>query len=610
MKVKKPISTRLAVVMMVSLAFELALMCLLYSTLLEGMKERREEAKTSSITWQTNTCVIDALTVAISFAFSQMTDSPIYKTRLNEALTQSAGGLKKMTAFISDEDPALVKEAKTFIALTGRQKDLIEYTVGPALPGSVELKSPGNLNSGSSLEEKMKVLRFMALYRKLTLASVAARERLLMIQSKSQEIRSRKHDDLRNRDILVLQSAVAVSFLICIFMGLILYRSIALRLSNVRINAEQFGANLKVVPPTGEGDEIDEVNRLFLEMTRVLKDTQAQEKTILENAGSVICTIDPDGKILSANAAAKKLWGLDPSDLLGLRLNRHMTETEAQKLQGHLQRIAREGRGVFETKMELPNKLDVDIEWTVSALDKNNCFVCIAHDVTEKKNLENLKKEFAEIIQSNLSHSLESIRLVLSELKEQPESSGVLVAKASNTMSVVDRLSSLVNHMSELTGAKNARFVSVSASLLIERAVSSLSEWALARGVSIESESTDSKLYVDEERIGRVLINLISNAVKFSEDGATVKVSAKVEDEVINFKVADQGPGIDEAYREIIFQRFEQIEDETGMSKQGAGLGLAICKSIIDEHDGLLGVFAVEPKGSCFWFRLKEHKGS
>ncbi len=257
--------------------------------------------------------------------------------------------------------------------------------------------------------------------------------------------------------------------------------------------------------------------------------------------------------------------------------------------------------------MELPNQVNVDVEWTVTALDKDNCFVCIAHDVTEKKNLENLKKEFAEIIQSNLSQSLGSIRLVLAELKEQPESPAAMVEKASNTMAVVDRLSGLVNHMSELSGAKNARFVSVSASLLVQRSVSSLSEWAQARGVSIEYDATDANLYVDDERIVRVLINLISNAVKFSEHGDNVKVSAKLEGQYINFAVVDQGPGIDEAFREVIFQRFEQIEDETGKSEQGAGLGLAICKSIVDEHDGELGVSAVEPRGSCFWFRLKEH---
>ncbi len=137
MKVRKPISTRLAVVMLVSLAFELALMCLLYTTLTEGIKERRAEAKTSSITWRINTCVIDALTMAISFAFVQMTDSPIYKVRLNEALKQAGDGLEKMTALVSDEDPALQQEVKTFAQLIGRQKELIENTVGPVLPGSV-----------------------------------------------------------------------------------------------------------------------------------------------------------------------------------------------------------------------------------------------------------------------------------------------------------------------------------------------------------------------------------------------------------------------------------------------------------------------------------------
>lgn len=610
MKVRKPISTRLAFVMIVSLAFQLALMCLLYATLMEGIRERKAEAKTSSITWQINTCVVDALTMAISFVFLQMTDSPIYRARLDEALKEAGEGLEKMTALVSGEDSSLVNEANDFIELIRRQKELIANTTGPALPVSVQLESPGNFATGSSIGEKLKVLRFLAVYRKLTLASTAARERLLTIQSAAQERRAKTYSDLRNRNLLVLELAIALSFLICITLGLDLYRSIELRLRKVRANAEHFGADLQVELLAGEGDEIDEVNRLFLDMTRVLKETKRQEEAILENASSVICTIDPYGKIMSANAAAKKLWGLHPGDLLGLRLNRHMTEAEAQMLQGHLQRIAKDGRGVFETRMELPDSGGRDIEWTVSALDKDDCFVCIAHDITEKKNLENLKREFAEIIQSDLSESLDLIRLLLSEVSEQPETPSLMMEKVSNTTLVVERLSSLVGHMTELRGARSSRYAFVGSSLMIDRAVSSLAEWAQARGVTIEAEALDEQLYVDEERIVRVLINLISNAVKFSKSGSGVRVSAQVEDQFVNFKVIDQGPGIDEAYREIIFQRFEQIEDETGKSKQGAGLGLAICKSIVDEHDGELGVSAAEPAGSCFWFRLKRHKSA
>lgn len=609
MKVRKPISTKLAIVTVVSLAFELALMCLLYSIVMEGIKERQAQAKAASITWQINTCMMDALTMAIMFAFVQMTESQNYKIRLQEALKDAGEGLEKMSAIVAGEEPSFVDHAKTFATLIDRQRQLIEKTTGPALPSSVQLSDPGGFASSPSLDGKLKVLRFLSVYRKLTLASVAAREKLMSVKYREQEGRSIKHNRLRERNILLLQSALCASFLICILMGLILHRSIAQRLNLVRTNAEHFGADLAVVPIASAGDEIDEINRLFLDMTASYKDAKYQEEIILENASSVICTIDTDGRILSTNSAAQKLWGVNAGDLLGLRLNRYMSESQAAELPGHLQRIAKEGKGVFETRMELPGSSSRDIEWTASTLDANNCLVCIAHDVTEKKNLEKLKREFAEIIRGDLSDSLSLIKGVLSDLRAHPEIQETLAQKASSATTVADRLSALVTHMTELSGAKTSTFTLVPASLLIERAVSSLSEWAQAREVSITHQGVDEKVLVDEERIIRVLINLISNAVKFSSAGSLVHVLAREDNQQVEFEVSDQGPGIDPAYREIIFQRFEQIEDETGKSAQGAGLGLAICKSIIDEHQGELGVRGVEPTGSCFWFRLKTQVG-
>jgi signal transduction histidine kinase len=71
----------------------------------------------------------------------------------------------------------------------------------------------------------------------------------------------------------------------------------------------------------------------------------------------------------------------------------------------------------------------------------------------------------------------------------------------------------------------------------------------------------------------------------------------------VEVHVIDQGPGIPDKYKQAIFERFEQLESET-KDKRGAGLGLAICKAIVDQHGGSIGVDSEDGNGSSFWFRI------
>ena len=101
-----------------------------------------------------------------------------------------------------------------------------------------------------------------------------------------------------------------------------------------------------------------------------------------------------------------------------------------------------------------------------------------------------------------------------------------------------------------------------------------------------------------------MLINLAANAVKFSNEGQTVKLQGKKSGEFVEFSVIDQGRGIPEENQKRIFERFSQVEKEDASLKGGTGLGLTICKVIIEAHKGEIGVESEPGKGSRFWFRI------
>jgi signal transduction histidine kinase len=109
----------------------------------------------------------------------------------------------------------------------------------------------------------------------------------------------------------------------------------------------------------------------------------------------------------------------------------------------------------------------------------------------------------------------------------------------------------------------------------------------------------------DERRITQVLINLVGNAIKFTEAGDIQIEAAAVNDGLV-VSVSDTGPGISEADRENIFEEFRQAEGSIAKRKGGTGLGLAIAKRIVELHGGRIWVESEVGKGSTFSFTLPE----
>jgi signal transduction histidine kinase len=107
----------------------------------------------------------------------------------------------------------------------------------------------------------------------------------------------------------------------------------------------------------------------------------------------------------------------------------------------------------------------------------------------------------------------------------------------------------------------------------------------------------------DERRIGQVLLNLVGNAIKFTELGE-VRVEVSASDGAFRVAVADTGPGIAPEDQEKIFQEFQQVDSSSTRKKGGTGLGLSIAKRIVEMHGGRIWVESSPGKGSIFWFTL------
>src|SRR5262249_51516786 len=138
------------------------------------------------------------------------------------------------------------------------------------------------------------------------------------------------------------------------------------------------------------------------------------------------------------------------------------------------------------------------------------------------------------------------------------------------------------------------------------QAIESVANLAEQKNITIEQYlHGSSKILADKDRLCQVLINFLSNAIKYSPEQGTIKVVVEsIGDELIKFSVIDKGRGIPDEKLEKIFDRFVQVEESDATDKGGSGLGLAISKAIVEQHGGTIGVGSVMGRGSEFWFKL------
>lgn len=145
---------------------------------------------------------------------------------------------------------------------------------------------------------------------------------------------------------------------------------------------------------------------------------------------------------------------------------------------------------------------------------------------------------------------------------------------------------------------------------IIRRATEAVKVIADKNKLQLDITEENPTVYVDEDRVVQILINLLGNAVKYSPQGGVVKVCATEENQFIRIDVIDQGPGIPKKDRKAIFERFKQIEDQEYKRTGSSGLGLAICKALVENHGGMIAVDSEVGQGSRFWFTIPRGKSA
>lgn len=237
--------------------------------------------------------------------------------------------------------------------------------------------------------------------------------------------------------------------------------------------------------------------------------------------------------------------------------------------------------------------------------------MCVVHDITERKQIDQMKRDFVAMVSHDLRTPLTSIQMVHSLLAAGAYGDLNDDGKESvqGAQDSCDRLITLVNDLLDLermeSGRMDLSLDSIPLSDIIKPSINMVANAIKQKKIELILDSSiDPVVRADKERMIQVLINLIANAVKFSPENSTLQITSDSDDKFAIVRVKDEGRGVPESMRSSIFERFKQVKKSDSKERKGSGLGLAISKAIVELHGGQIGVEPVEGKGSTFFFSL------
>jgi PAS domain S-box-containing protein len=325
-------------------------------------------------------------------------------------------------------------------------------------------------------------------------------------------------------------------------------------------------------------------------------------RTIIEAAQDPFAAFDLEGRVQEWNTQAEVTFGWPKEEIVGTGVQSMMPPDVGRQFESLLRSVRANGQSLparpIESVLNDHNGRGIPVEVKMALVDtgEQRFIAAFVYDVSARKELEKMKDELIATASHELRTPLTGMYGCLSLLRSG--AAGELTGDARNFVNVAfdscDRLVRLVNDMLDVeklaAGKVDYQFAPHRMRELVERAARETQPFADQHGVALAVTGEDEAVVTaDADRIVQVLVNLMSNAIKFSPRGQSVELRLeRVAPQTVRVGVIDQGPGVPAQFRARLFQRFAQ--SETGQAKGGTGLGLSISQSIVEAHGGRIGL--------------------
>jgi PAS domain S-box-containing protein len=351
------------------------------------------------------------------------------------------------------------------------------------------------------------------------------------------------------------------------------------------------------------------------ERTRELQETRDYLDNLFNYANAPIIVWNPKYEITRFNRAFERLTGRTAEEVLGGTLDILFPDDSREESMGHIQEAT---SGEWWEVVEIPIKHKDGTErillWNSANLyaqDGKTVIATIAQgqDITERKRAEQFKDEFIGLV----SHELRTPMTIITGSLRTATSAGVSTEDREtllqNAIEGADSLSAILENMLELSRYQAGRLQfhteAVSIPAIAQSIIERLKPRAEDRTFVTEFPDNLPRGQADPMRVERILYNLLENAIKYSPDKSIIRVFAFKEKKMVVTGVTDQGIGISPEDQGRLFELFERLGN---MKSQGLGLGLVVCKRLVEAQGGQIWVESVPGKGSTFYFTLPAYK--
>ena len=547
---------------------------------------------------------------------------------------QDSGLLLMLLGYVEENQALFDEQSVNFLIWFGRAKDNVTISGEQEIVDSIDRLYKNYLQTSSELKIRVASEDTSAkqFYHDAVLASFMA------VRNECANLRETNQNTMFNASVVagkVAKRAIwsmviigAIVIIVGIGFSVLLSKIIVKPLRQMneatkKIASGDYDVNIR----TRNRDEVGNLAEGFNIMARELKKysdmnveqllaEKQKSEAVIKNIDDGVILIDSNSIVTAMNPAA--------ADALDVSINRvvgtHALEViKNEKLYEIIKRTIETGTA---PEIDEDNRIvtlgEEDKRKTFQFLitpitTKRNALVGVVfqlRDITHFKELDRLKSEFIMTASHELKTPLTSMEMSIGLLKENAADN--LNDNQKELLDAADedvrRLKSLVKDLLDLSRIESGKiemeFDRVDIGIVLEKAVAALKSTTDDKGVQLESNIQENMppVNADPTKITWVLTNLISNALRYTEDGGFIKLDAADVGPQVQINVRDNGKGIPYEYQSRIFDKFVQVKDDT--TAGGSGLGLAICKEIVRAHGGTIWVDSTPGEGSTFSFTL------
>lgn len=415
------------------------------------------------------------------------------------------------------------------------------------------------------------------------------RDYVIYIKDNKQAVTS-----LTGQMVTLILEALAFGIAISVLLSALLSKTLITPIERLTEGAEEVAAgDFSHKIEVDSRDEIGVLTSTFNDMAGQLQDTIREVENERNKLGTLflhmtdgVVAFDRQGEIIQSNPAAEEMLGrkLPIGGEVGYDALFGDIATLPQVLEPGSQGYVAGSRRLGERSLEL----------LLAPFDRDRGVLVVIHDVTGRNKTEEMRKEFV----ANVSHELRTpLTNIHSYAETLVDSAGAVPAETEKSflnviLSESQRMAHIVQDLLTLSrfdsGRSELNLTTFSFADAIESMVNANLMEAQRHGHTLTTtlEPGLPEITADRERITQVMMNVVSNAIKYTPDGGTIQVSAGQAGDRVWLEVADNGIGIPKADRSRIFERFYRVDKARSRESGGTGLGLSIAKEIIDQHRG------------------------